>query len=221
MARYALTMRSGNGKTGPIPVSTTSRHTCPNSCPFKGGVCYAENGPLRLHWDRLSNGLIGMELPQFLEAVRRIPRGQLWRHNQAGDLPGDGESINIVELAQLAQANKGRRGFTYTHYPLNSQEEQDAVRQANADGFTINLSANNLQHADELAALNVGPVVVVVAEDAPNTMTTPGGRKVVVCPAVRNDGVSCATCQVCQKANRKAIIAFPVHGARKRQWVGG
>ena len=37
-----------------------------------------------------------------------------------------------------------------------------AIADANANGFVVNLSADTLAEADELAALNVGPVVVVL-----------------------------------------------------------
>ena len=54
--RASLSFPSDNGKTGPIAVSSTSRHTCPSSCPLAGDQgCYAETGfHTRLHWDRLS-----------------------------------------------------------------------------------------------------------------------------------------------------------------------
>ena len=35
MYRAALTMRSRNVKTGPIPVSTTTEATCPEACPLR------------------------------------------------------------------------------------------------------------------------------------------------------------------------------------------
>ncbi|WP_457767619.1 DUF7227 family protein [Cyanobium sp. ULC082] len=54
--RASLSFPSENRKTGPIAVSSTSRLTCPCSCPLAGREgCYAEAGHhTRLHWDRLS-----------------------------------------------------------------------------------------------------------------------------------------------------------------------
>jgi hypothetical protein len=49
--QVALTLVSRNAKTGPIPVSTTTRETCPDVCPFRKdneGGCYAEGGPIRM-----------------------------------------------------------------------------------------------------------------------------------------------------------------------------
>jgi hypothetical protein len=43
--RASLSFPSDNGKTGPIAVSSTSRRTCPSSCPLAGDQgCYAEAG---------------------------------------------------------------------------------------------------------------------------------------------------------------------------------
>ena len=209
-----LTLVSRNVKTGPIPVSTTSAASCPSVCPFnskaKGG-CYAESGPLAMHWRKVTQGARGEAFGPFLDKIARLPKGQLWRHNAAGDLMGEGDSLDTVALAALVKANKGRNGFTYTHKPLATQEERDAIKQANANGFTVNLSGNDLAHADSLYDLDLGPVVVVLPKDTTQSVVTPKGRKVIVCPATVRDDVSCATCGICAKL-RKAIVGFPAHG---------
>lgn len=214
-----LTQVSRNAKTGPIPVSTTSAESCPNACPFnnanKGG-CYAESGPLAIHWRKVTSGLAGDIYGDFLDKIARLPKGQLWRHNQAGDLIGKGDSLDIAALQALVKANKGKRGFTYTHKPLTSQAERDAIKDSNAKGFTVNLSGNNLTHADTLADMAIGPVVVVLPKDTTRNTVTPKGRKVVVCPATIRDDVSCYTCGLCAKI-RDAIVGFPAHGTSSRK----
>lgn len=143
-------------------------------------------------------------------------RGQLWRHNQAGDLPGINESINTVELNELVQANKGRRGFTYTH-KYNDSSNHASIKSANDNGFTINLSANTLEHADKLAKLNIGPIVTILPSNTTSNVYTPEGRKVVVCPATNRANVTCSSCGLCQRANRSIIIGFPAHGIQKKK----
>ena len=59
-----------------------------------------------------------MDWQSFLSAIYSLPVGQLWRHNQAGDLPGIGNKIDVKQLGQLVKASEGKRGFTYTHKPL-------------------------------------------------------------------------------------------------------
>jgi len=166
---------------------------------------------LAIHWRKVTNKESGNNYPDFLDKIKRLPKGQLWRHNQSGDLIGQGDSLDISALQALVKANKGKRGFTYTHKPLTTKEEQEAIKQANESGFTINLSGNDLDHADSLYSLDIGPVVVVLPKDASENLETPMGRKVVICPATQRDDISCATCGICAK-QRKAIIGFPAHG---------
>lgn len=219
MYRTHLVAKSGNEKTGPIPVTTTGAQTCPKACPFRNdreGGCYAQGGPLGMHWRAVTDGRRGSGWKGLCEAIAALPDGQLWRHNQAGDLPGDGVAIDADALSALVTANKGRRGFTYTHYEPSAAGNGAAIAAANADGFRVNLSANNPAHADDLAALGIGPVVCVLPEDAIENTRTPAGRRVVVCPATQRDDVNCATCQLCQR-QRDVIVGFPAHGSSKRK----
>lgn len=220
MERYHMKKVSKNDKTGPIPVSTSPRQSCPDSCAFKGAGCFGDNFPLSIHWAKVSEAKRGEDWAEFIKAVETIRRGQLWRHNQVGDLPklGDtGDTLDAAKLDQLTIANKGRKGFTYTHYPLTIESNARAIKSANLGGFTVNLSANNPAHADELAAANVGPVVTVIRSDAAKVTRTPEGRKIVACLAQTRDGMTCDRCKLCAVADRDYIIGFYPHGARKKQ----
>ena len=210
---YRLTLKSRNKKTGPIPVSTTSAASCPPSCPFMANGCYADGGPLAIVWKQVDD--IGTDLAGFCDSVASFGAGQLWRHNQAGDLPGTGETIDTKALAAIVTANTGKRGFTYTHKNPFKKRNANAIAKANRNGFTINLSANNLDHADKLAELGIAPVVTVLPSNGTST-TTPKGRRVVQCPATSRDDVSCKTCQLCQR-QRDVIVGFPAHGAARRK----
>lgn len=212
MKTVHLTIKSSNKKTGPIPVSTTSALSCPDSCPLKKNGCYADGGPLALHWRAVTEGERGMQWGEFCDAIDALPAGQLWRHNQAGDLPGLNESINPDALRMLTRANTGKRGFTYTHKPLTAENEA-LIREANKAGFTVNLSANSLAHADELADAGAGPVVTILPANAGAKNFTPAGRLVITCPAQTRDDVSCADCQLCARSDRPTIVGFLAHGS--------
>lgn len=217
--RYHLTRKSGNVKTGPIPVTTTSADTCPDACPLKAGNgCYADGGPLAIHWRALTQGKRGGSLEELCEAIEGFPEGTLWRHNQAGDLPGVGDLIDTAALLKLAAANRGRKGFTFTHKPM-TWDNAVAVQSANAMGFTVNLSANNLHHADELLSAACAPVVAIVPEDMPGKFVTPEGYRGVVCPAQQRDDMDCARCGLCQKQDRGVVIGFRVHGSTKKRAI--
>lgn len=212
-----ITPKSSNKKTGPIPTTVTSDNSCPSVCPLRDQGCYAQSGPLAIHWRKTSSGERGNDWDNLCETVEKFPEDQVWRHNVAGDLPHDDQVIDASKLSELVDANTGRRGFTYTHHDMSIPANVEAVRDANARGFTINLSANSPEHADELADLNAGPVVTVVSEFVEGKkLETPAGRRVVVCPATYRDDTSCATCKLCALTDRKVIIGFPLHGSRRR-----
>lgn len=240
--QIAFTLVSKNVKTGPIPVTTSEPATCPASCPFNshssdGGGCYAESGPLRLFWNKVGQRKAGAAWADVMAKIAALPRGTLWRHNQAGDLPGVDGAIDYTALDQLVGANKGKRGFTYTHKPVHGIDAQLAIRAANNAGFTINLSGNNLSHADELAALKIGPVVSVLPVETQRRhdkagnwleslqeyrarvgkIETPENRPVTICPATYQDDMNCARCGLCAVANRRAIVGFPAHGTSKKK----
>lgn len=204
--------QSANSKTGPIPVTYSQRETCPPSCPHYRADCYAEDYYTRLSWDKVAAR--GGSLAELCESVAALPAGQLWRFNVAGDLPGAGETVDAAALGEIVLANRGRRGFTYTH-----KKSADALHwagHATRWGFTVNLSADDAGEADALAEADAGPVVAIVPTDTPEKSYTPAGRTIIVCPAQSRDGVTCETCGLCARADRGVIIGFRAHGSRAR-----
>lgn len=202
---------SSNSKTGPIPVTYSERRTCPPSCAHYRSDCYAEDYYTRMTWDKVP--VRGGSLDALCANIRALPADQLWRFNVAGDLPGDGETVDAAALGQIVAANMGRRGFTYTH-----KLSPDAItwaRHSTEWGFTVNLSADDAGGADELSAHGL-PVVCIVPMDTPEKTQTPAGRSIVVCPAQTRDGITCETCGLCQKPNRAVIVGFRAHGTKAK-----
>lgn len=224
MSNIQFVKKSSNAKTGPIPTTTSGRDTCPQACPFNNGNgCYADAGYYtRMNWDKVTNGERGGTLEELCEAVAKLPEGQLWRHNVAGDLKGNDNWIDYMALLDLVKANKGRRGFTYTHYPVtdhkHAQMNVDAIEMSMIGGFTVNVSANSVAHAvqikDEYPHL---PVAAVVPSDHGNDTRTIDGVKFITCPATYKDNVTCATCKLCSVADRDSVIAFPAHGSQTKK----
>jgi len=209
---YHFIQASNNRKTGPIPQTYTSRDSCPPSCAHFRADCYAEDFYTRLTWDKVPAR--GTDLAGLTAAIKRLPMGQLWRHNVAGDLPGEGETIDAAALGEIVKANRGRKGFTYTH-----KHSPDAIQwagHATQWGFTVNLSADDAGHADELSAHGL-PVVAIVPMDTPKHSTTPQGRPILICPAQTTEHMTCALCALCQRADRRQIIGFRAHGTKAKQ----
>ena len=70
----------------------------------------------------------------------------------------------------------------------------------------MNLSANDLDHADELAKHGL-PVAVVVDK---HTTKTPDGRPVAMCLS-QTKGLTCKQCKLCSVNTRKTIVGFLKH----------
>ncbi len=231
---YHLTKQSSNVKTGPIPVSTSSKETCPTSCPFQGKGCYADGGPLNVHWSKITEGTRGVAFSDFLEEIKALPPDQLWRYGQAGDLPGENETIDASQLVELAVANNKRPVIIFTHKPRTANN-LEAIRSVQKLGMQINLSANSIEEADKLKQLDL-PVVVVINSEYERTnargewtethaeykertkdlpRTTPDGNTLVVCPATFTD-TNCDKCRICSHERKGVIVGFPAHGNRKK-----
>jgi len=214
--KFTLKINSTNQKTGGIPVSTSPHKTCPSSCPFLNNGCYAIEGPLRFHWEKVSSGERGVPWSEFCVLVSKLPEGQLWRHNQAGDLPSsDFLGVSLIDremISLLILANKGRRGFTYTH-KTEMNGDLGTIEMCNQEGFTVNMSANNIEHADHLYSIKRGPVSVVLPSwEVRKEIKTPDGNFVKMCPAIYSDK-KCINCGLCQISKRDFIIGVPAHGS--------
>ena len=215
MSYYHLTKISNNAKTGPIAVSTSSKSTCPDDCPIKEKGCYAGNGPLNLHWQKVTDGTRGVSFDDFLLQLGALPMRVEYRHNQAGDLPGEHGQIDAPKLARLAATTKKRKlkAFTYSHYNvLTNINNRLAIQAANADGFIINLSANHISEVDMLLSLKIAPVAVIMPLNSKKVSYTAQGNKVVICPAQTNNKTRCIDCMLCAKKDRNFTIGFLPHG---------
>jgi hypothetical protein len=217
--RVTVTANTGNGKTGAMTTTRTERSSCPATCPFYQAGCYANLGRERMHWNRLNNGETGVVWSEFLTTIRRIvPNGSLWRHNTAGDLLHNDGNINYLALKGLINANRGKRGFTYSHHVLN-EHNIICLQNANGLGFTVNASCESVDDADRVMSQHSIPAVAVVhSEETRRFFTTSSGRKVITCPAALHPGkVTCATCGLCQQSDREFVIAFPAHGVQRKK----
>lgn len=217
-----LTIKSSNKKTGKIPVSMTEENSCPEVCPWKNKGCYAKYGPLGMHWRKLNKikdkNILNWK--QFCTKISDLPIGQLWRHNQAGDLPGNDSKIDTVKMHKLIKANKNKKGFTYTHKPVLKTKyalnNRRIIKSSNKKGFTINLSADSINEVDRLYDLNIGPVTVILPSESKLKLKTFKGRNIIVCPAEYIEAINCSNCKLCALPNRKSIIGFRAHGVTKK-----
>ncbi len=172
---------------------------------------------MRHHFDAVTRGDRGEPLQRFLANIAALPVGQLWRHNQAGDLPHTAGKISRRFMRAIIAANSGRKGYTYTHHSLGIGENLQLLQQANRQGFTVNVSTESETAADSAIASGLPAVLTVPSDETRTTWQTAAGNRVLVCPAQRSDTKTCADCQLCHKRGRRVIIAFLAHGTAKRR----
>tara|TARA_Y100000592_G_scaffold1920_1_gene3018 strand:- start:2988 stop:3683 length:696 start_codon:yes stop_codon:yes gene_type:complete len=219
MSWVHLTNVSGNRKVGPIKVTTTEKSSCPAEC----GVmdeCYASGGPLAIHWNKVGEGQRGDNWDAFTKRVERFYKDELWRHNQAGDLPPNEDGkLDEQKCGQLADAASHTKGWTYTHYNPTDEHNKAVIKGMNeVGGLVVNLSADTMEQADEYSELGIAPVTVILPEDAPNMGNkTPNGLPIVVCPAQTQEDMACNRCKLCQVQDRKSIVGFKAHGSRRKK----
>ena len=220
---YHITKKSSNAKTGPIAVSTTSRDSCSPSCPLFGNGCYAETGPLKLHWDAVSEGPWrdkprGADIESFINELKTLPEGSCFRHNQAGDLPHFKGSINAHALGLIANACGERKlkAWTYTHHDVEHYGNRELIKAAPSMGMTVNVSAHSQQHAVNVYRDGM-PAVCIVPKDTNVNSWCTDGVKFVVCPAQTKANKTCAECKLCANAERSCVIAFKAHGTQSKK----
>jgi hypothetical protein len=217
---FHLTAKSSNVKTGPIAVTTSSAGTCPSTCPFNnGGGCYAASGPLKLHWDKVTKGERGGDWLHLQSAIAKakLQPGSLLRHNQAGDLPHDHGTLKATTIGYLRAIFSAAklRAFTYTHH-VQTEYNLQVVADCNASGFTVNLSCDSETQAAKRHAEGFPSVCVVPSGDQRRSWEL-DGVKFQTCPAQLKDGITCATCQLCTKADRSCVVAFRAHGSGSKR----
>ena len=231
---FLLVLNSDNVKTGNMPMSTSPEFTCPLACPYKEHGCYAAYGPIKMWWKSCTESCANVEEEylKFLGCVKKeIPRKAIWRHNQAGDLVPSKDSKNLIDVDaafKLVMVNQGKRGYTYTHYPVVSQKgipkknvsiNRQIVEEMNKSNFTVNISCNSLAHVDEVIDSQLkAPVTVTLPENFKDKKVslTPKGHKVILCPAIWKEGMTCIKCQACMNPKRKAVIGFAAHGTGRK-----
>lgn len=203
--------------------------TCPDSCPLKGGGCYAQTGfqaPAVRKMDAAARGLSGVEVIEEEAALirgafrgGRVPQdgargGRDLRLHVAGDVPRVGIGASVAALAGAAEdwlARGGGSVFTYTH-------QWRSVRRGAWGPIAVLASCDYPNQVAEARRAGY-PAALVVAEfpgrRAWSIPRVPG--RVVPCPAQTGDA-TCAECRLCLDRDLVKLgvtVAFAAHGVNK------
>lgn len=205
MTKYRFTALSDNIKTGPMPNVYSDKTSCPDTCLFIK-KCYPNFGPANIWWSKTNDSL-----DSLIENIGTIKKGKLWRYGVAGDLPGNNRRIDKTALRRIIKANKGKRGFTYTHKPL-TEDNIAILKESNNNGFTINVSCDTFDQVRN--ANNLGlPAVVVLPRTTPDKFKIDGNIPVLACPVEKKaNKIQCIDCGWCAMPNRSFVVGFHAHG---------
>ena len=210
--KFHFVKKSGNKKTGFMPVTYNSRLSCPNSCIFRNNGCYADNYHTALNWDKVTSGQRGGTFKELLNNIKALKPGTIWRACVAGDIPSNTKGeISRTYIKGITEANQGLKGYTYTHNRLDIGENISLLKTANKQGFTVNISTESEAAADNAILNSLPAVIVVKSTEARRAWFTKNKNKILVCPA-QTSGVNCIDCQLCQHRPKNLIIAFLAHG---------
>ena len=212
--KFHFVPKSGNKKTGFMPVTYNSRLSCPDSCIFKNNGCYADNYHTRLNWDKVTSGERGGTFKELLNNIKALKPGTIWRACIAGDIPSNNKGvISRTYIKGITEANQGLKGYTYTHNRLDIGENISLLKTANKQGFTVNISTDTEAAADNAVLNNLPAVIVVKSTEKRRSWLTKNKNKILVCPAQdETKNVNCIDCGLCQNRPKNLIIAFLAHG---------
>ena len=229
---YHMTESSGNTKVGKrVVVTTTSRSSCPDACPLKPEYdedgkripkgCYGDQFHMKMHWDKVTSGERGYSLDELTKRIAKLPYKSMVRHDQAGDLPGDGKfTLYRDDCLKLAKAYRRNLAWTYTSYPLPGFN-LETIREMLRLDFVINKSCFSLEQVDSAMDLGIPATVVLPCKTKGRKLRTPKGRIVARCPAEMSKDINCGNCggskgPLCLRKDRDFAVSFYAHGIFKK-----
>lgn len=216
-------------KLGYVYTTTVARQSCPESCPLRlDGGCYAEGNTARQHWDVLTDAAEGLDALDLARAeaaaidrvaARAGDRGKRgkpfgpvpMRLHVAGDCSTPAAAELVAAAAMRYTARTGGPVWTYTH----------AWRVVPRAAWGRVAVLASCERPGELAEARArGYAAALVVEDFGGTAAArPLGKtgfKVLPCPAMTKDRVTCESCRLCfSDARLRAAglaIGFAVHG---------
>jgi hypothetical protein len=210
----------GNRKLGACLATYTTQASCPLTCPlFKAG-CYAETGTVGMVTKQAglaSSSVLANPIEIATEEAALINSVDTSKYPLRLHVVGDAstnEAARIIgDAAQRYRERFRQPVWTYTH----AWREVDRAYWGN--GVSVLASLDHAKDAPVAAGRGYAGALVV-SEHVTPLATTENGWKHVPCPAQTGRARDCTQCRLCWDdvglLQRKSIITFAAHGARKR-----
>lgn len=219
--------RIRNEPIAPFVVSThvSIQATCPDTCPFKSGGCYAEAGLAHLALRLLDAGakgwvprevtLLEARMIDALWAETGVPQdgargGRDLRLHVAGEVADAVGATALGEAATRFRQRGGGRVWSYTHRWAR------IPRSAWGPDVSVLASVEGPEQILHAAAAGYAAAIVVTELADHRVIDLGNGFRGVPCPA-EHGKMTCAQCRLCMQADRllarKLVIVFVVHGS--------
>jgi hypothetical protein len=201
--------KSSDSKIGKIVASYSPLDTCPDSCSFKSGGCYAWGlFYLRVLGKKIEDGRIkARSLKEALSS--RHKDCKIVRHRVAGDIVGDVDGT-LEECRMVEDEGLINVGYTHDWQSDSAQPLKEYFR----------ASCNTLEEVLKAKMMGWSTTLAVHGENIPRSINILG-QKGVLCPA-RHDvpgkkDITCNTCTLCKVSDKTKdiVVMFEVHGTKK------
>ncbi len=206
-----VTARSANVKTGPMPVTYRTEATCPSSCPFLGEGCYAEARAFMIA--RQHGGTTTVDEVVHKLGDRRAD-ARFIRDRVSGDVLTPDGRVDMPYIRALAEIGRrtGLRVFGYTHAWTSFTRRQ--VAETARRGYVMNASCETRGDVERAVLLGMP---AVITNDHVEDGEVIAGLRVVTCPAQTHEGITCSSCGLCARPQRRSVVRFLTHGPRVKK----
>ena len=213
-----LSLRSGNRKIGRCAATYLPFKTCPRSCPFLDGGCYAQGvldvlrivrniGDQTKHLTPLE--LCRQEAEEIIEAAGSGKHeGVPLRLHVAGDVEGPEGARVLAEACEVWRESGGGPVWTYTH------NWRKVPVGAWSPSISVWASVDNAPQGAEALDLGYAPALVVPYFDGRRSWDEAGVHW-TACPAQARS-LTCQRCRICWEGSKTVAarggVSFEAHG---------
>ena len=211
---------SANKKTGHMPVTYRPMTTCPPDCVFLPsgpiGGCYGTGRIFAMADRRAMYLTIAQAISEIQKSRPTKARVKYLRDRVVGDVitPDMTMDRNYLQAISDVARHEGLIPFGYTHaWRYFTRRDVQFIKRI---GYVMNASCETVEDVE--VAVSLGLLPTIVDNDLPEGAIVAGYR-VVTCPAQTRDEVTCASCGLCAKAQRKALVRFRIHGTARNKAI--
>lgn len=212
--------------TGPFVTSSyvSIAATCPGSCPFRSGGCYAIAGASHLTMHKLDAAAKGMTALAVTQAeahaidatfVRGVPQdgargGRDLRLHVGGEVSCAEGAAALADAADRWRARGGGATWTFTH-------RWAEIPRARWGSISVLASVQTPDEAEAARAAGYVPAITVQRFTGRRVFELRPGLRVIPCPSEASEGrITCSRCRLCLDdgalRRRGLAIAFALHG---------